>query len=173
MKKYTFFPKNLFRMFLGTRTKLCFTPTKNIVLCPKMTEKSFFQTIFLKIYLQRRKMHFSRRCRKTLAGRSNFFLSSPQKNWKLKWFSRKKFSSKFAYGHVEYTFDNLIGQNLIKSRSFFAQFPKKEKKLKTFFKNLFLSNCSCKHVDYSLGSLAAFFDKRAKLLRSMSRVKKN
>ena len=159
-------------MFLGTRTILCFTLEKNIARCPKMTEKIFFQTIFLKIYLQRRKMHFSRRCRKTLAGRPIFFLSSPQKKWKLKWFSRKNFSSKFAYGHVEYTFDNLIGQNLIKSRGFFAQFLKTEKKLKTFFKKLFLSNCSCKHVECSLGSLAAFFDNRSKLFCSMSRVTK-
>ena len=137
-KKYTFFPKNLFIIFLGSRRILCLTTEKKIARCPKTTERSFFLKHFSSNYIYRDvKCTFLEPAEKRLPANRIFSCQSPQKNWKLKYFSRKKIPSKFAYGYVEYTFDNLIGQTLIEGRFFFAQCPRKEKKLKTFSKQFF------------------------------------
>ena len=90
-------------------------------------------------------------------------------NWKLEKFFRKYLSSKCSHGHVEYTIDNAIEKYWQKAKIFSLSVRKRKKKLKTFFRKTNLSNCSCKHVESSSGSPASiFFDKRAKMLCSMS-----
>ena len=86
-----------------------------------------------------------------------FSCQSPQNNWKLEYFSRKFFSWKCSYGHLEYTIGNPIGKNWQKTKNFLLSVRKRKKKFKTFFRKIYLPKCSCKHVESSSGSPASFF----------------
>ena len=115
----------------------------------------FFEKFSSKCIYRDVKWSFFKPVKKTLPDERIFSCQSPQKNWKLEYFSRKFFSSKCSYGHVEYTIGNSIEKNWQKIENFLLSIRKRKKKFKIFCRKPNLSNCSCKHVESSSGSPAS------------------
>ena len=132
IKKYDFSKKNSIKLFLG-HVEYSFHSRTLFARHPKRTGKSFFLHKFSSnfIYLEV-KCTFLDRPEKRLPEGPVFSCQSPQKNWKFTWIFRNYFSSKFTYGHVEYTIDNPIEKNWQLAEFFSLSVRRRKKQFKNF-----------------------------------------
>ena len=123
-----------------------------------MDREKFLRSIISpQIFLPRSEMHFSRKSRKTLAGRHSFFLSKSAKEfknyinfWKLFLIEVFLWTRRIHYWQPHW-------KKMTNSRNFLFSVRRRKKKFKNFFQEKNLSNCSCKHVERSSGIPASIF----------------